>query len=174
MAQARSLRDIAIGAAAGGRKFGQSRGVSSGTDLNTGERLWRTFQISPGAGEGPGQRGDPLEGRPGAMESNGRRLGVGDRTYDSRANTFYQGIGNAGPDLGYEYRPGGQNKKGRGGVLAANPHDGEIKWGDQLHAGNDPFDFGRKSPEQPDHQTPRSTAEDRKLVVHGEAATAFY
>src|SRR5439155_513067 len=59
-------------------------------------------------------------------------------TYDSETDTFYQGIGNAGPDFDPEYRPG--DNKWAASVLALNPGNGEIKWGFQ-YTPNDPYDF---------------------------------
>ena len=46
-------------------------------------------------------------------------------------DTFYQGIGNAGPDWDPEYRPG--DNKWAASVLAINPNDGKIKWGYPIH-----------------------------------------
>ena len=66
------VRDVAIVGAAGG-EFG-IRGFIEGTDLNTGQRLWRTYH-DPGHGRG---RQRDLEGRPGALETR-RRLGLGNR-----------------------------------------------------------------------------------------------
>jgi alcohol dehydrogenase (cytochrome c) len=58
--------------------------------------------------------------------------------YDPETDTFYQGIGNAGPDWDAEYRPG--DNKWAASVLAINASDGMIKWGYQ-YTPNDPYDF---------------------------------
>ena len=59
-------------------------------------------------------------------------------TYDPETDTFYQGIGNAGPDWDPEYRPG--DNKWAASVLALNPTNGKIKWGYQ-YTPNDPYDY---------------------------------
>jgi glucose dehydrogenase len=60
----------------------------------------------------------------------------GRRTYDPQSDTFYQGIGNAGPDFDTEYRPG--DNKWAASVLAISPNDGKIKRGYQ-YTPNDPM-----------------------------------
>jgi len=119
------IRDMAIVGIAGG-EFG-IRGFIEATDLNTGKALWRTYTI-PGAGE-PGN-----ETWQGALEAR-RRLGVEDRDLRPRERHLLPGIGNAGPDLGPEYRPG--DNKWAASVLAISPNDGKIKWGFQ-YTPNDP------------------------------------
>jgi alcohol dehydrogenase (cytochrome c) len=82
-------------------------------------------------------------------------------TYDPQSDTFYQGIGNAGPDFDTEYRPG--DNKWAASVLAISPNDGKIKWGYQ-YTPNDPNDFDEIS-EHPIIDA-KINGEDRKLVVH--------
>src|SRR4029077_154040 len=104
------VRDVAIVGAAGG-EFG-IRGYVDGTDLNTGKQLWRTYTI-PGAG-GPGNetwKGEQWRHGGGSIWETA--------TYDPETDTFYQGIGNAGPDYDTEYRPG--DNKWAASVIAVSP-----------------------------------------------------
>ena len=155
------VRDLAIVGAAGG-EYG-IRGYLDATDLNTGRQVWRTYTI-PGAGE-PGSE---------TWKDNEERWKHGGgsiwetATYDPDTDTFYQGIGNAGPDYDVEYRPG--DNKWAASVLALSPSDGKIKWGFQ-YTPNDPFDFDEIS-EHPIINA-KVNGEDRKLVVHA-ARNGFY
>jgi hypothetical protein len=89
-------------------------------------------------------------------------------TYDPETDTFYQGIGNAGPDWDAEYRPG--DNKWAASVLALSPNDGKIKWGFQ-YTPQDPYDFDEVS----EHPIINAKVDgvDRKLVVHA-ARNGFY
>ena len=155
------VRDVAIVGAAGG-EFG-IRGYIDGTDLNTGKQLWRTFTI-PGKGE-PGNE-TWKDGKDRWQHGGGSVWETA--TYDPESDTFYQGIGNAGPDWDPEYRPG--DNKWAASVLALSPSDGKIKWGFQ-YTPNDPYDFDEIS----EHPIINATVngENRKLVVHA-ARNGFY
>jgi alcohol dehydrogenase (cytochrome c) len=155
------VRDVAIVGAAGG-EFG-IRGYIDGTDLNTGKQLWRTFTI-PGKGE-PGNE-TWKDGKDRWRHGGGSIWETA--TYDPESDTFYQGIGNAGPDWDPEYRPG--DNKWASSVLALSPSDGQIKWGFQ-YAPNDPYDFDEIS-EHPIVNA-KINGVDRKLVVHA-ARNGFY
>jgi alcohol dehydrogenase (cytochrome c) len=109
-----------------------------------------------------------LEGRQGPLEAR-RRLGVETATYDPDTDTFYQGIGNAGPDWDSEYRPG--DNKWAASVLAINASDGKIKWGYQ-YTPHDPYDYDEIS-EHPIIDA-KINGEDRKLVVHAARNGFFY
>src|SRR6202163_1111529 len=85
------IRDLAIVGAAGG-EFG-IRGYIEATDLNTGKAAWRTYTI-PGAGE-PGSE-TWKDGKERWRHGGGSVWETA--TYDPESDTFYQGIGNAGPD----------------------------------------------------------------------------
>src|SRR6516162_6379569 len=155
------VRDVAIVGTAGG-EFG-IRGFIEGTDLNTGQQLWRTYTI-PGEGE-PGNE-TWKDG-----QEHWRHGGASiweTATYDAETDTIYQGIGNAGPDYDPEYRPG--DNKWAASVLALNPSTGAIKWGFQ-YTPNDPYDFDEIS-EHPIINA-KVNGEDRKLVVHV-ARNGFY
>jgi alcohol dehydrogenase (cytochrome c) len=156
------VRDVAIVGTAGG-EYG-IRGFIDGTDLNTGKQLWRTYTI-PGAGE-PGNESwkDGKE----RWKHGGASIWE-TATYDPETDTFYQGIGNAGPDWDPEYRPG--DNKWAASVLALSPRDGKIKWGYQ-YTPNDPYDYDEIS-EHPIINA-RVNGENRKLVVHAARNGFFY
>jgi alcohol dehydrogenase (cytochrome c) len=155
------VRDVAIVGTAGG-EYG-IRGFIEGTDLNTGQRLWRTYTI-PGAGEPGNETWKDGQER---WKHGGASVWE-TATYDPETDTFYQGIGNAGPDYDPEYRPG--DNKWAASVLALSPLDGKIKWGFQ-YTPNDPYDYDEIS-EHPIINT-KVNGEDRKLVVHA-ARNGFY
>src|SRR3984957_3354004 len=103
------IRDIAIAGAAGG-ELG-IRGSIEATDLNTGKAAWRTYTI-PGAGE-PGN--ETWKDGKDRWKHGGASVWE-TATYDPETDTFYQGVGNAGPDWDAEYRPG--DNKWAASVLA--------------------------------------------------------
>jgi len=155
------IRDVAIVGSAGG-EYG-IRGFIDATDLNTGKQVWRTYTI-PGKGE-PGNE-TWKDGKDRWQHGGGSVWETA--TYDAESDTFYQGIGNAGPDWDPEYRPG--DSKWAASVLALSPTDGKIKWGYQ-YTPNDPYDFDEIS-EHPIIDA-KVNGEDRKLVVHA-ARNGFY
>jgi alcohol dehydrogenase (cytochrome c) len=156
------IRDLAIVGTAGGERG--IRGFIEATDLNTGKAAWRTYTI-PGVGE-PGNE-TWKDGRERWRHGGGSVWETA--TYDPESDTFYQGIGNPGPDWDAEYRPG--DNKWAGSVLAINPTDGKIKWGYQ-YTPNDPYDFDEIS-EHPIINA-KVNGEDRKLVVHAARNGFFY
>ncbi len=156
------IRDLAIVGTAGG-EFG-IRGYIEATDLNTGKAAWRTYTI-PGTGE-PGNE-TWKDGKDRWKHGGGSIWETA--TYDPDTDTFYQGIGNAGPDWDAEYRPG--DNKWAASVLAIRPDDGQIKWGYQ-YTPNDPYDFDEIS-EHPIINA-KVNGEDRKLVVHAARNGFFY
>src|SRR5579864_131411 len=149
------IRDLAIVGAAGD-EFG-IRGYIDATDLNTGKPAWRSYTI-PGAGEPGKERW--RHGGGSVWET---------ATYDPESDTFYQGIGNAGPDFDTEYRPG--DNKWAASVLAIGPNDGKIKWGFQ-YTPQDPYDYDEIS-EHPIINA-KVNGQDRKLVVHAARNGFFY
>jgi alcohol dehydrogenase (cytochrome c) len=156
------IRDLAIVGTAGG-EFG-IRGFIEATDLNTGKAAWRTYTI-PGAGE-PGN--ETWKDGKERWKHGGASIWE-TATYDPETDTFYQGVGNAGPDWDAEYRPG--DNKWAASVLAINPSDGKIKWGYQ-YTPNDPYDYDEIS-EHPIINA-KVNGEDRKLVVHAARNGFFY
>src|SRR6202000_1004269 len=125
------IRDLAIVGAAGGERG--IRGYIEATDLNTGKQAWRTYTI-PGTGE-PGNE-TWKDGKERWKHGGGSIWETA--TYDPETDTFYQGIGNAGPDWDIAYRPG--DNKWAASVLAINASDGKIKWGFQ-YAPKGPDDY---------------------------------
>ena len=156
------VRDLAIVGPAGG-EFG-IRGFIEATDLNTGKAAWRTYTI-PGTGE-PGNE-TWKDGK--ERWKHGGASVWETATYDPDSDTFYQGIGNAGPDWDIEYRPG--DNKWAASVLAISPNDGKIKWGFQ-YTPQDPYDFDEIS-EHPIIDA-KVNGEDRKLLVHAARNGFFY
>jgi alcohol dehydrogenase (cytochrome c) len=156
------IRDLAIVGTAGG-EFG-IRGFIEATDLNTGKATWRTYTI-PGAGE-PGN--ETWKDGKERWKHGGASIWE-TATYDPQTDTFYQGIGNAGPDWDIEYRPG--DNKWAASVLALSPNDGKIKWGFQ-YTPQDPYDFDEIS-EHPIIDA-KVNGEDRKLLVHAARNGFFY
>jgi alcohol dehydrogenase (cytochrome c) len=156
------IRDLAIVGTAGG-EYG-IRGFIEATDLNTGKAAWRTYTI-PGAGE-PGNE-TWKDGK--ERWKHGGASVWETATYDPETDTFYQGVGNAGPDWDAEYRPG--DNKWAASVLALSPNDGKIKWGYQ-YTPNDPYDYDEIS-EHPIINA-KVNGEDRKLVVHAARNGFFY
>jgi alcohol dehydrogenase (cytochrome c) len=156
------IRDLAIVGAAGG-EFG-IRGYIEATDLNTGKMAWRTYTI-PGTGE-PGNE-TWKDGKDRWKHGGGSIWETA--TYDPETDTFYQGVGNAGPDYDIQYRPG--DNKWAASVLAISPNDGKIKWGFQ-YTPQDPYDYDEIS-EHPIINA-KVNGEDRKLVVHAARNGFFY
>jgi alcohol dehydrogenase (cytochrome c) len=156
------VRDLAIVGTAGG-EFG-IRGFIEATDLNTGKAAWRTYTI-PGAGE-PGN--ETWKGGGDRWKHGGASIWE-TATYDPDTDTFYQGVGNAGPDWDTEYRPG--DNKWAASVLAITAADGKIKWGYQ-YTPNDPYDYDEIS-EHPIINA-KVNGEDRKLLVHAARNGFFY
>jgi alcohol dehydrogenase (cytochrome c) len=156
------VHDLAIVGTAGG-EFG-IRGFIEATDLNTGKAAWRTYTI-PGAGE-PGN--ETWKDGKERWKHGGASIWE-TATYDPESDTFYQGVGNAGPDWDAEYRPG--DNKWAASVLAMSPKDGKIKWGYQ-YTPNDPYDYDEIS-EHPIINA-KVNGEDLKLVVHAARNGFFY
>jgi alcohol dehydrogenase (cytochrome c) len=156
------IRDLAIVGTAGG-EFG-IRGFIEATDLNTGKAAWRTYTI-PGTGE-PGN--DTWKDGKDRWKHGGASVWE-TATYDPETDTFYQGVGNAGPDWDAEFRPG--DNKWAASVLAMSATDGKIKWGYQ-YTPNDPYDYDEIS-EHPIINA-KVNGEDRKLVVHAARNGFFY
>ncbi len=130
------------------------RGWINGTDLNAGKQVWRTYTMP-----GPGGRRRHLEGRRERCKSAaaarfGRRDDLRPET-----DTFYQGIGDAGPTRVPEYRPG-DDKWAH--MLALQPSNDKIEWASSTPR-TIPYDYDEIP--APDHQR-QVNGEDRELVVH--------
>jgi len=130
------IKDMAITGVAGG-DFG-IRGWLNATDLENGERDWRTHTI-PAPGE-PGS--ETWKQGPEAHSVDAWKHGGGatwvNGSYDPALNTIYWGVGNPGPDWDNAYRPG--DNLYTNSVLALDADTGAIKWHFQ-YTPNDSYDF---------------------------------
>jgi len=109
------------------------RGHLDATVVNTGLIKWTTYTI-PGKGEkGNETWADPYQAW---MTGGGSIWSAG--SYDPALNLTYWGIGNPGPQIDAEYRPG--DNLYTESILAFDPDNGAIKWFFQMTP-NDPFDY---------------------------------
>lgn len=106
------------------------RGFIDGWDLETGERLWRTYTI-PEAGE------KYSETWPGDTAKTGGAPAWLTGSYDPELDLVYWGTGNPGP-WNAEFRKG--DNLYASSVLAMRPKTGEIVWHFQFSP-NDPYDY---------------------------------
>ncbi|MEM7294272.1 MAG: PQQ-binding-like beta-propeller repeat protein, partial [Pseudomonadota bacterium] len=130
------VRDMVITGVAGG-EFGV-RGWLTATDLNTGDRVWRTYTI-PEPGE-PGSetwKPGPESASHAAWEHGGGATWI-TGSYDPETNTLYWGVGNPAPDWDNAFRPGDNLFSNSG--IALDADTGEMKWHFQ-YTPNDPYDF---------------------------------
>ena len=107
------------------------RGYIEGYDVNTGERLWRTYTVPE-----PGEPGSETWPEGDAWERGGGPAWL-TGTYDPERNTVFWGTGNAGP-WNAGVRPGVNLYTTS--ILAMDPKTGGIKWHYQTTP-NDPFDY---------------------------------
>ena len=107
------------------------RGYIEGYDVNTGERLWRTYTVPE-----PGEPGSETWPEGDAWERGGGPAWL-TGTYDPERNTVFWGTGNAGP-WNAGVRPG--DNLYTTSILAMDPKTGGIKWHYQTTP-NDPFDY---------------------------------
>ncbi len=130
------VKDSAI-TGVSGAEYG-IRGWLHSTDLNTGDKNWRTYTIP--APDEPG--GDTWKQGPEEHSKNAYMHGGGSTwvigSYDPELNVIYWGVGNPGPDWDNEYRPG--DNLYSNSVLALDADSGAIKWYFQ-YTPNDPYDF---------------------------------
>jgi len=130
------VKDMAITGVAGG-DYGV-RGWLNATDLENGERDWRTHTI-PAPGE-PGSetwKKGPEEHSAKAWEHGGGATWV-NGSYDPELNTIFWGVGNPAPDWDNAYRPG--DNLYTNSVVALDADTGKMKWHFQ-YTPNDPYDF---------------------------------
>ncbi len=109
------------------------RGHIDAVDIRTGNIAWTTYTI-PAKGE-PGNEtwADPYNAW---MTGGGSVWQAG--SYDPALNLTYWGIGNPGPQIDAEYRPG--DNLFTESILALDGDTGKIKWYFQMTP-NDPYDF---------------------------------
>lgn len=113
------IKDRVVVGSSGG-EFG-TRGHLDAFDIDTGERLWRTYTI-PKPGE-PGSETWPSDGEAWAR-GGGNPWITG--TYDPELNLMYWGTGNPSPDFDGSVREG--DNLYSDSVIAVNPDDGQIVW----------------------------------------------
>ena len=130
------VKDSAI-TGVSGAEYG-IRGWLNSTNLNSGERNWRTYTI-PAPVE-PGS--ETWKQGPESHSSDAWKHGGGSTwvvgSYDAELNLIYWGVGNPGPDWDNEYRPG--DNLYSNSVLALDADSGKIKWHFQ-YTPNDPYDY---------------------------------
>jgi alcohol dehydrogenase (cytochrome c) len=97
------------------------RGHLDAYDMETGERVWRSYMV-PKPGE-PGSDTWPEDGE--AWQRGGGNTWV-TGTYDPELNLMYWGTGNPAPDFDGEVRPG--DNLYTCCVVAVDADSGEIKW----------------------------------------------
>ena len=109
------------------------RGHLDAVNVNTGNIAWTTYLI-PGPGE-PGHEtwADPYQAW---MTGGGSIWQAG--SYDPALNLTYWGVGNPGPQIDAEYRPG--DNLYTESIVALDGDTGKIKWHFQFTP-NDPFDY---------------------------------
>lgn len=113
------VKNLVVVGSAGG-EFGV-RGHLDAFDLDTGDRVWRTYTV-PRPGE-PGSETWPAEGDAWAR-GGGNPWITG--TYDPELNLMYWGTGNPSPDFDGAVREG--DNLYTDSVIAVNPDNGEIRW----------------------------------------------
>ncbi len=113
------VKNLVIVGSSGG-EFGV-RGHLDAFDLDTGERVWRTYTV-PKPGE-PGSETWPADGD--AWARGGGNCWV-TGTYDPELNLMYWGTGNPSPDFDGSVREG--DNLYTDCVIAVDPDNGEIRW----------------------------------------------
>ncbi|GAA5170726.1 PQQ-dependent methanol/ethanol family dehydrogenase [Pseudonocardia eucalypti] len=113
------VKDMVIVGSSGG-EFGV-RGHLDALDLETGERIWRTYLV-PKPGE-PGSETWP-EDSPAWARGGGNTWVTG--TFDPETNLLYWGTGNPSPDFDGDVRPG--DNLYTDCVVALDVDTGEIRW----------------------------------------------
>ncbi|MEW5930511.1 MAG: PQQ-dependent dehydrogenase, methanol/ethanol family [Gemmatimonadota bacterium] len=111
------VKDMVVTGISGG-EYG-IRGFVDAFDLDTGERRWRFWTVP-----GPGEPGHDTWGSQAWRTGGGPTWITG--TYDPELDLLYWGVGNPGPDLNGEVRPG--DNLYTSGVVALDPDDGRLRW----------------------------------------------
>jgi alcohol dehydrogenase (cytochrome c) len=95
------------------------RGFLDAYDVESGERVWRTYTVPA-----PGEPGSETWGGDSWQHGGGSTWLTG--SYDPELNLIYWGIGNPGPDWNGDVRPG--DNLYTCALLALDPETGEIRW----------------------------------------------
>lgn len=96
------------------------RGHIDAFDLETGERVWRRYNVPR-----PGEPGSDTWPRTDAWARGGGTAWV-TGTYDPELDLMYWGTGNPGPDFDGSVRPG--DNLYTASVVAIDPDDGSLRW----------------------------------------------
>jgi alcohol dehydrogenase (cytochrome c) len=155
-----AFKDKVVVGVAGGEKG--NRGLIDAYDAATGKRAWRFWTV-PGKGE-PGNEtwgGDSWKrgGAPTWMTG----------TYDAELNTVYWGVGNPGPDLYGDVRPG--DNLYSDSVVALDGDTGKLKWHFQFTP-HDVYDWD--AAETPMLLDLPWNGKPRKLLVQANRNAFFY
>ncbi|MGW0827855.1 PQQ-dependent dehydrogenase, methanol/ethanol family [Streptomyces sp. NPDC002845] len=113
------VKNLVVVGSSGG-EFGV-RGHLDAYDIDTGERVWRTYTV-PRPGE-PGSGTWPSDS-PAWARGGGNTWVTG--TYDPELNLLYWGTGNPAPDFDGEVRPG--DNLFTDSVIAVDADSGRIRW----------------------------------------------
>ena len=114
-----AVKDRVVVGSSGG-EFGV-RGHLDAYDMETGERVWRTYTV-PKPGE-PGSETWPSDGE--AWSRGGGNCWI-TGTFDPETNLLYWGTGNPAPDFDGDVRPG--DNLHTDSVIAVDVDSGEIRW----------------------------------------------
>ncbi|HZH97658.1 MAG TPA: PQQ-binding-like beta-propeller repeat protein, partial [Fimbriimonadaceae bacterium] len=96
------------------------RGHIDAFDIDTGQRVWRRYNVPK-----PGEKGYDTWGGSDAWARGGGTAWI-TGTYDPELDLVYWGTGNPGPDFDGSVRPG--NNLYTSSVVAFDPDDGQLKW----------------------------------------------
>jgi alcohol dehydrogenase (cytochrome c) len=144
-----------------GAEFG-TRGFLDAYDPATGKRLWRFWTIP-----GPGEFGHETWGGESWKRGGASTWLTG--TYDPDTNTLYWGVGNAGPDLNGDVRPG--DNLYTCSVIALDAATGRRRWHFQFTP-HDVHDWD--STEAPVLVDREFRGQKRKLLIHADRNAFFY
>ncbi len=144
-----------------GAEFG-IRGFIDAYDPATGKRLWRFYTIP-----GPGEFGHESWG--GDSWKNGGASSWMTGTYDPDTDVLYWGLGNPGPDLNGDVRPG--DNLFSDSLVALDAKTGQRKWHFQFTP-HDTHDWD--SSETPVLVDRMFRGQQRKLVLHADRNAFFY
>ncbi len=96
------------------------RGHIDAFDLDSGQRVWRRYNVPK-----PGEPGGDTWGRGDAWTRGGGSAWI-TGSYDPELDLVYWGTGNPGPDFDGSVRPG--NNLYTCSVVAFDPDDGQLRW----------------------------------------------
>ena len=155
-----AIKDKVVVGVSGGEKG--NRGLIDAYDAATGKRAWRFWSI-PAKGE----PGNETWGGDSWKQGGGPTWMTG--TYDAELNTVYWGVGNPGPDLYGDVRPG--DNLYSDSVVALDGETGTLKWHFQFTP-HDVYDWD--ATETPMLLDLPWNGKPRKLLVQANRNAFFY